>query len=167
MAECWGLIASIRTDRLLWCPVKTAAHQATNTLGYATDARAQCRGLRVPTATSVTDDVNPCVSAATDRTRTGGSKTGRCLDPIESRGWWGPGGSCAGTARVSVNEPATAKLCFGHGDGVDGPCCPNTGLLGGGGTAEGVTVLVNLVSQYRGPVRLLNPQSQQSLGYLK
>lgn len=44
---------------------------------------------------------------------------------------------------------------------------PNTGHLGGRGTAEGVTVSVNLVSQYGGPSCLLNSQSQQSLGYLK
>lgn len=76
VADCWGLIASIRTDHLLWCPVKIAAHQATNTLGYATDARAQRRGggaVERWSATSVTDNANPCISAATQQDETGGS----------------------------------------------------------------------------------------------
>lgn len=111
VAVCWGLIASIRTDRLLWCPVKIAAHQATNTLGYATDARAQRRGVEHWSATSVTDDVNPCVSAATQQRRDGRVRRRRVGALTRSRP---EDGGAQGGARAHPAQEPPGSLSASH-----------------------------------------------------
>jgi hypothetical protein len=60
-----GLIASIRTDRVLWCPVRTALDQATQAVGCAMDARARCRGVAVLHVSHVRNGTSPAFLQAT------------------------------------------------------------------------------------------------------